>query len=194
VVGLDFAQPSVDWLKKQFPDSLIVQADLSASSLPLPEESRYKVISAFDVLLHIVDPDGFRRAIANLARHCAPGGWLIISDAIVCGQGYVPTRLYQPHNMVRLLADYEEVLEANGFAIQGIRPVTVLLNTPLEASSSRTFRAFQLFWRIAGFWGRSSLLCRLLGPAMMMAERLACRIYPGSAAPGAKMIFARKLV
>lgn len=192
VAGLDFAQPSVDRLKNQFPDSLIVQADLSVSPLPLPAESRYDIISAFDVLLHIVDPDGFRRAIANLARHCASGGWLIISDAIVEGQHYVPTR-YSSYDKVRSLADYREVLEANGFAIHAVRPATVLLTNPLEASSHLSFLVFLACWKVSGLWGHTNLLSRLLGPAMMVTERLACELYRGSTTPGAKMIFARKL-
>ena len=192
VVGLDFAQPSVDWLKKQFPNLLIVQADLSVSPLPLPGETRYDIISSFDVFLHLVDPEGFRRAIANMAQHCRPGGWLIISDAIVHGQRYVPAR-HSTYDKVRSLADYREVLEENGFVIQSIQPATVLLSNPLEASSRQTFYAFLALWKMSGLWGHSNLLSRLLGPTMIVAERLACRLYSGSTTPGAKMIFARKL-
>lgn len=191
VVGLDFAQQSVDRLKEQFPDLMIVQADLSVSPLPLPEGSRYDIISAFDVLLHIVDPGGFRRAIANLAEHCAPSGWLILSDAIIQGQHYFPTR-HSTYDTVRTLASYREVLEANGFAIHAVRPATVLLNNPLEASNRLTFRAFLAFWKLSGLWGHSNLLSRLLGPAMLAAERLACRLYPDATTPGVKTIFARK--
>ncbi len=191
VAGLDFAQLSVDRLKKQFPDLLIVQADLSVSPLPLPQGSRYDIISAFDVLLHIVDPDGFRHAIANLAEHCAPGGWLIISDAIVQGQHYVPTR-HSTYDKVRSLAYYREVLEANGFTTHAVRPATVLLNNPLEASGRLTFLAFLAFWKASGLWGHSNLLSRLLGPAMISMERLACKLYPDANTPGVKTIFARK--
>lgn len=60
VVGLDFAQPSIDRLKTQFPNDLIVQADVSVAPLTLTETMGLDVISAFDVLLHIVDPNGFR--------------------------------------------------------------------------------------------------------------------------------------
>lgn len=192
LVGLDFARPSVDRLKKQFPDALIVQADLSVSPLPLPGESSYDIISAFDVLLHIVDPDGFRRALANLAQCCASEGWLIISDAIVQGNHYVPAR-HSTYDRVRSIADYAEALGANGFAIHAVRPATVLLSNPLEASSRLTFFLFLALWKVSGLWGHSNLLSRLLGPALLAVERLACRLFSGNTTPGAKLIFARRL-
>lgn len=192
LAGLDFAQPSVDLLKKKFPNALIMQADLTVSPLPLPEESRYDIISAFHVLLHIVDPDAFRCAIANLAQHCTPGGWLIISDAIVQGQRYLPTR-HSTYDKVWSITEYAEALEASGFAIQAVRPETVLFDNPLEASSRLTFRAFRVFWRVTRRWGRSHRLSRLLGPAMILVEQFACRFYSGGTTPGSKVIFARKL-
>src|SRR5205085_288016 len=109
------AQPSVDRLKAQFPDDLIAHADVSVAPLPLPDTMHFDVISVFDVLLHIVNPVGFQSAIANLAYHCVPGGWLIISDAIVQGQGYMPMRPYAVHNKVRSVAEYREVLSTQGF-------------------------------------------------------------------------------
>lgn len=193
VAGLDFAQPSIDRLREDFPNDLIVQADLSVSPLPLPDAMRFDVISAFDVLLHIVDPDGFRRTIANLAHHCKPGGWLIISDPIVQGRGYVPTYSYAVHNKVRSVAEYQEVLAAHGFTIDSIRPSTVLLNNPLEAPNRLTFRAFSAFWKATRVWGRSKLFVSLAGPSVIEADQMACRLCSNGISPGAKLIFARKM-
>ncbi len=192
VAGLDFAQTSVDRLKQKFPDVSITQADLSVSPLPLPQDRRFDLISAFQVLLHIVDPEGFRRAVANLGQHCAPGGWLIISDAFVQGQGYVPAGRYLQHNTVRTLADFREALEASGFTIESIRPTNVLINTPLEAPNRLAFRALLIMWKITRHWGRSQRWSRLLGPAMLVADRIACRLSSGGGGPSNKLIFARK--
>lgn len=111
---------------------------------------------------------------------------------LVQGQRYVPTR-HSTYDKVWSLADYREILEANGFAIHAIRPETVLFDNPLEASSRQTFRVFSVFWRVTRRWARSPRLSRLLGPAMILAERLAFKLYPGSSTPGSKLIFARKL-
>jgi 2-polyprenyl-3-methyl-5-hydroxy-6-metoxy-1,4-benzoquinol methylase len=192
VVGLDFAQASVDKLTVQFPDDLIVRADMSEKSLPLSDTMRFDVISAFDVLLHIVDPDGFRRAIANLARHCAPGGWLIISDPIIQGRGYVPPHNYAEYSIVRPLAEYRDILTANGFVIDSVQAATVLQSNPLEASNRLNFLVLSTWWKATGLWGRSGILSRLLGPMVMKGDQIACRRCRNGNAPGAKVIFARK--
>ena len=192
VAGLDFTQFSINKLKEQFPDDLIVQADVSVVPLPLPESMRFDIIFAFDVFLHIVDADGFTRAIANLADHCAPGGWLIISDAFVQGKGYVPARSCAVNNKVRSFAEYHEALEAHGFVIDTIQPATVLLGNPVEAPNRLIFLALQASWKISGLWGRSNLLSSVLGPVAIKADQLACNLCSYVNAPGAKIIFARK--
>ena len=193
VVGLDFTQISINRLQKWFPNDLIVRADVSEIPLPLPDAARFDIISAFDVLLHIIDTDAFRRALANLACCCVPGGWLIISDAIVEGQGYVPKYTYAAHNKVRSLTEYRDELRAHGFVIDSVRPATVLLGNPLEASSHQAFWILLAWWKATGLWGRSNMLSGLLGPGAIKADQVACRLCTGSNVPSSKIIFARKL-
>lgn len=199
VAGLDFTQASVDMLKQRFPKDEVVRADLSVSPLPLADDARFDIISAIDVLHHIVDPAGFQRAIANLASHCVPGGWLIASEAIVEAHGYVRPGLpsendaVKTFDAVRTLGEYRDVLAANGFVINTIYPATVLLNNPLEAPNRLIYRALNVWWtRILRSWERSDLLIRLGGPALLWIDRFLCRICTGRIAPTAKLIFARK--
>ncbi len=193
VVGVDFAQSSVDRLKTQFPDDLVVLADLSILPLPLSDTMRFDIISAFDVLLHIVSPDGLRHAISNLSDHCLSGGWLIISDSIVQGCGYVPMQNGAVHMKVRSLAEYREVLEEYGFVIDSIRPATVLLSSPLEATNRLSYLMFLTYWKTTGLWGRSSLLSNLIGPLIIRGDQIACRLFPRENAPGPKLLFAQKV-
>jgi 2-polyprenyl-3-methyl-5-hydroxy-6-metoxy-1,4-benzoquinol methylase len=192
VAGLDFAQPSIDRLRTQFPNDLIVQSDVSVVPLPLPDTMHFDVVSAFDVLLHIVDPDSFRGAVANLAHYCKPGGWLITSDPILQGLGYIPTRSYAVHNKVRSVAEYRDVLAAHGFAIDSIRPATVLLNTPLEAPNRLAFTALAAYWKITELWGSSNILAQLVGPIVTKVDQLACRLCSDGHSPGSKIIIAHK--
>lgn len=193
VVGLDFAQPSVDKLKSAFPDDLVVKADLSVTPLPLDDSMRFDIISAFDVLLHIVNPDALERAIANLAHHCTPGGRLIISDPIISAQGYVPKYAYAVHNKVRPISEYQQILMAHGFVIDAILPATIFLSTPLEAANLLEFLAFKACWRITRLWGHSNRLSKLIGPYFAMLDQVACRLCSNGASPSAKMLVARKL-
>src|SRR6266702_7577216 len=193
LAGLDFSQPSVDRLKSEFPDDLIVKADVSSVPLPLPDTMRFDVISVFDVLLQIIDVEGLRHAIANFAHHCKPGGWLIISDPIVQGQGYVPKHSYAVHNKVRSVAEYRDLLAANGFTIDSIRSATVLLSNPLEALNHLAFQVLSACWKATGLWGRSNTIASVVGPAVIKADQLACHLCSNGNSPGAKIIFARKL-
>jgi SAM-dependent methyltransferase len=193
VAGLDFTQASVDMLKQRFPQDEVVRADLSVSPLPLAEDARFDIISAIDVLHHIVEPAGFRRAIANLARHSAPEGWLITSEPVVEGHGYVPPRRPLEHDTIRTLDEYRDVLEANGFVIHAIYPATILLNNPLEAPNRLMYRALSVWWtKVVRSWERSDLLVRLGGPTLLWIDRILCRSCTGRTAPTAKFIFARK--
>jgi SAM-dependent methyltransferase len=192
VVGLDFAQPSIDRLRKRFPNDLIVPCDVSVAPLPLPDTMRYDVISAFDVLLHIVDPNSFRRAIENLAHHCTPGGWLIISDPILQDLGYIPARSHSVHNKVRSISEYRDVLALYGFAIDSIQPATVLLNNPLEAPNRLVFTALAVWWKTTALWGSSKILTDLVGPIASKLDQLACRLCSDGNSPGSKIIIACK--
>jgi SAM-dependent methyltransferase len=191
VAGLDFAEASVNRLRERFPGDVIVQADLTASALPLPPSARYDLISAFDVLLHIVTPEGFVQAIANLASRSAPGGWLVVSDAIVAGTRYAPPYPPADYQRVRTLADYREALEANGFEIVSLDPATVFLSTPLEGSSRITFESLRFWWRASGAWANFNLPSRVLGPPTIALDQMACNLMRGERAPGAKLLFAR---
>ncbi|MGH2498164.1 MAG: class I SAM-dependent methyltransferase [Ktedonobacteraceae bacterium] len=192
VTALDFAQPSVDMLKTRFPDDLIVQADVSVTPLPLPSTACFDIISAFEIFLHVLDRAALERAISNMAKHCKPGGWLIISDPIAQGSGYMPVRTRATYCTVRPLAEYQEVLATHGFSIEAVYPATSLLCMPLEAPNRLTFRMFSMTWRVIARMGRSSRLTSLLGPIVMRADSLACRLFTNHNAPGSKIILARK--
>lgn len=192
VAGLDITQTSVDMLKIRFPEDQVVRADLSVSPLPINEDAHFDIISAIDVLHHIVDPAGFSRAIANLAQHSVPGGWLITSETIVEGRGYVRPKLHTEHDTVRTLDEYRNVLEANGFVIHSISPATVLFNNPIEAPNRLIYRALNAWWRVSKRWERSELLVRLGGPLVLEIDRFLCRVCTGRTAPTTKLIFARK--
>jgi 2-polyprenyl-3-methyl-5-hydroxy-6-metoxy-1,4-benzoquinol methylase len=192
VAGLDFTVASIERLRTQFPDDLVVHADVSVVPLSLIENMRFDIISAFDVLLHIVDPILFQHAIANLSEHCAPGGLLIISDPIVQGYGYVPRYTYAVHNVVRSVSEYREVLLKHGFVIDSIWPTTVLLNTPLEAPNHLLFWVLSMWWKGTKCWGYSRLFTNLVGPLLIKADQFACRLCSEGKSPTAKLIIARK--
>jgi 2-polyprenyl-3-methyl-5-hydroxy-6-metoxy-1,4-benzoquinol methylase len=79
VVGLDLTETAVSRLKTAYPDMEFVVADVGAESVPLQRGS-FDVVSAFDVLFHIVDDDRYGRALENVSGLLKPGGFFVWSD------------------------------------------------------------------------------------------------------------------
>jgi SAM-dependent methyltransferase len=121
VTGLDITTTSVDRLRRQFPQAKFVLADVSET---VPDE-RYDVVNAFDVLYHITDPARWERAIQNLARAVAPGGWFVLTDLFDRGESE------EQHNVIRPLSVYRERLRSSGLEPGELTPTHVLLNRPL---------------------------------------------------------------
>lgn len=196
LTAIDFAEPSVVALRRGFPNAHVVQADISAARPPLPVTSNFELISACEVFLHVLDADGLERALGHLASLCAPGGRLLISDPIISGAGYAPPRVNAQYLTVRTASEFRSALARHGFVVEAIRPMTILLNNPLEAPNELMFRLFGLWWRVcvrsARWWTRSVTLTALIGGALLLMDRLACSIWTHGPTPTSKLIVARR--
>lgn len=82
VVAVELAAPAAAALRSRYAAGSgveIVEGDVSGD-LDLGE--RFAVVNAVDVLFHVVDEALWRRAVANLGRHLAPGGRLVIAEHV----------------------------------------------------------------------------------------------------------------
>jgi SAM-dependent methyltransferase len=83
VVGLDIAPAVVESLTAAYdgaPEVDILHGNVADEGFAL--DSRFDVVNAIDVMFHIVDDDGWRRAMRNLAAHLAPSGRLVIAEHV----------------------------------------------------------------------------------------------------------------
>src|SRR5947208_11804347 len=78
VVGSDLTDVSTERLAKVFPKAEIVQFDISGE--PVFPPNSFDAISAFDVLFHIVDDDGYRAALMTISSLLRDGGHLFLSE------------------------------------------------------------------------------------------------------------------
>ncbi|MGD2128288.1 MAG: class I SAM-dependent methyltransferase [Lysobacterales bacterium] len=138
IEALDFSQSAVRHLRGRFPSMAVHHADLSAPSLPL-ESGQYDLISAFDVLFHLVEDAAYARAIANVSNLLKPGGFLLLSENF--------THRERPraswYHYSRPLKTIEHQLQANGLRLIERRPMFVLMNAPDDSGS-----------RLLGNWWR----------------------------------------
>ena len=76
ITGIDIAKASVETLTKKYPDHYFLRLDIS-ERLEIITARQFDIVSAFDVLFHIVNDVRFERAIQNIYRQLKPGGIFI---------------------------------------------------------------------------------------------------------------------
>ncbi len=105
--GLDISAEAVDHCRREFPWGRFFQQDIASTGWP--EEAgpgrSFDLVTAIDVLYHLVEDGAFEAAVANLAGRVRPGGLLLVSDV------FVPhDRQIAAHVKRRSLASYHRAL------------------------------------------------------------------------------------
>jgi SAM-dependent methyltransferase len=118
VTGFDITSASVENLTSQYPGYCFYKEDITDPTLTDRHTGSFDVVTAFDVLYHVVDETKFSRAIANIGRLCRPGGLLLIHDVFLNGaeenHGYI---------CWRRLSTYMRELCRIGFEIRQRLPI-----------------------------------------------------------------------
>jgi SAM-dependent methyltransferase len=165
VTGVDLTEVSVRTLRERFPAARFLQADIgSPLTPPLADEAgAFDVVTAFDVLFHIVADDQFGTALQNIARLLRPGGRFLWSDNYI----HQPT-IRVEHQVSRSLAEVTAALEAAGFSIEQRVPMFVLMNYPADTR----FRLARWAWTaMVAPAVASDRLGGILGAALFPLER-----------------------
>lgn len=167
VTGCDITQIAVDRLAHEFPRVRFLRVDIGGQELNGLVPESYEVVSALDVLFHIVDDSCYDRAIRNIASLVVPGGWFIYSDNLV------QRRMAIPHYVSREEPDILETLRRNGFRVCRRVPMFVLMNDPVRTSSRLVRRWFSLVRRLAC---RGETMGALIGATLYPIELAATRL------------------
>jgi SAM-dependent methyltransferase len=143
ITGSDLTAVAVERLRGRFPDLSFHKLDITTTALP--ELGRFDAISAMDMLFHVVDDQGYERAIANLAELLAPGGVLVLTENLVHRSS--PRA---KHEVDRRLEEVTGLLSRAGLTIESRWPLFVLMNTPIDSESAflrRSWTAVNLLVR-----------------------------------------------
>ena len=163
----DLTTVAVERLSQLHPGMEVVKMDVTAEQGVLDGRS-FHLVSAMDVLFHILDDAAYERAIANLRSLVKPGGHLIISE----------NRLRRAEQrgdrqVSRSAETIDRVLAEAGFTVVLRRPMFVLMNTPVNTDS----RALRLWWElVTGFAMRRPRAGGIIGAAVYPVERLLLRL------------------
>jgi SAM-dependent methyltransferase len=191
VDGCDLVEAAAAALDARFGErgDRFVASDIGAPDAGLPE-GPYGFVSVMNVLLHLVDDEPFERALANVAALVGPGGHLLLVEPILFDASFERPRTPEQASRARSLARYRDPLLAAGLELVDVRGAVALANNPIEAGSRAAYRRYARSWRWVTRWAkRSRRATRLLGPALVAADRLAVGT---GAAPSSKLALFRR--
>jgi hypothetical protein len=115
-IGLDISATAVEQMARKYPAGEFRTADLcNREELDVVlGSSRFDLVTAIDILYHIVDDGNFCEALDNLASRVSLDGLFLLSD-IFSRQDCTPAK----HVKRRSLDSYYKILEPCGFRLLG---------------------------------------------------------------------------
>lgn len=163
--GLDITDGAVAHLRIQFPGLTFTRADIGDEAFQ--PTGKFDVVSAFDVLFHIVDDVRFKRALANIAGCLVDDGLFVWTDLFLRDRSF-----RKEHQSGRGLDDQLRALDAAGFDVVERRPVFVLMEAPVDTRN----RVAKLWWRgLRTAAGHSEVTGRVIGRALAPIDMLLSR-------------------
>jgi len=127
LAGLDISDWAVAQLTRVYPNGIFYRADISALPSLLPVEA-FDVITAMDVLVHVVDDAAYLRALQNLRHTLRTGGYLLYSDTFFHG----PDKQSEDYWKGRSLSHVTAAMQTCGFEIVSRVPMSVLMSAPTD--------------------------------------------------------------
>lgn len=141
VTGVDLTRKSVTELSRKYREYNFYQKDIGERRIELG--GPFDLITAFDVLFHIVSEDRFENAIRNMSLLAQQGSLVLISDNFV-GKAR-PAGLTQAH---RTRDRFMQVLGENGIEILELRPIFYLMNGPIDISNDAILEKYSRMWGV----------------------------------------------
>jgi 2-polyprenyl-3-methyl-5-hydroxy-6-metoxy-1,4-benzoquinol methylase len=143
ITGMDLTDAAVSNLRGAFPGVAFVHNDITEGLGGL-EPAGFEIVSAMDVLFHVVDNARFAAALGNIAAALVPGGHFVWSDFFVHGRETI-----RGHIAWRNIYRIEEVLGQAGLEVVARRPLFFWMNEPRDTSSRAVLNAWKAVMWIA---------------------------------------------
>ena len=160
LVGIDIAKVAVEKLSRMYPEYTFYRMDIGNRAHEL-EKATFDVVSAMDVLFHIVDDNKYENALRNIHGLLRPGGTFIWSENFMKG-----AVLRGRHQVCRSCTFIESTLHDVGFQIIKRKPFFYLMNAPISKDSP--FLTFS--WNLITSMAKSEILGLLAGGILYPIE------------------------
>jgi SAM-dependent methyltransferase len=170
VVGAELSERTHKTASDSFPDFDLRCADLASINdwHDWPElTSSFGLVTAIDVLYHIIDDSAAFRALDNLGHLVRPGGILLVTEKFP--KGAEPDQECV-HVRRRPLDWYKQVLAPQGFALERTVPIFWCMDPPTfkggkVVSARLAYTAWCAMRACTKFWPRNGRMQNLFGSA-----------------------------
>jgi SAM-dependent methyltransferase len=191
ITGLDITSASIRTLRERYPNFRFIQGDI-CSTLPFVQEGSFDLVTAFDVLFHVVEDVGFSNAVSNIARMVNRDGWVMISDSF-CEKPWGP--FY--HEYHRSRDHYLGELGRTGLRAIHLEPIFFTMTSPICASEAGyagflaqlTNSVLHLVSKLAAH-KKTERFNHLIGCCLYLIDGAFGQV--AKAGPSLKILFARK--
>ncbi len=142
LTGLDLSGAATDYLAQRYPDFRFLKRDITEPALKADCGSGFDLVTALDVLYHVVDDGRLEVALRNVAEVLRPGGILALHDQFL----HRPT---EHHSYIcwRSLQQWQEALGSAGFEIVLRRPIFFVMIEPNDCATPRGAASMAWLWR-----------------------------------------------
>jgi SAM-dependent methyltransferase len=181
LIGSDITHVVVETLSQKYPDVEFVHMDIGQENIPLSGK-QFDVISAFDVLYHIVDDERFARAIRNIYSLLKPGGFFIFSDNFLHGE----TARVQDQ-VSRSLREIESLVTGTGFQIIGRYPMFIIMAYPIDSHTKLGKITYRIIFKLGTI---NEIVGYVWGAILFPIELLLLSIFKES--PTTEMMICKK--
>jgi 2-polyprenyl-3-methyl-5-hydroxy-6-metoxy-1,4-benzoquinol methylase len=181
VEGSDMTENAAIRLRASHPGMPIHHCDIGGARGQLPT-GPFDVVSAMDVLFHILERDSYEQAIANIAGLLRPGGHLVMSENLLDGFEHVAS-----HQVSRSEGEIVGMLRAHGLEPIRREPMFVLMNGPVDSRNPVLKAWWSLLTRVVSL---REWLGWIAGAAIFPIEVAALRI--ARRGPSTKLMICRR--
>jgi len=161
IVGVDISEYTVQLLQHEYPRRIYIAGNIVSLSHDALTPSSYDLVTAIDVLYHIVEETTFVKTVERVCNLLRPGGSLIFTDRV-----WSSIQSEARHVVWHTFPTYERLLRSCGLEIEKTRP----MHWQFERAGARLLglgvigekTAFYFDWLFAGMrrWRESMVMCR----------------------------------
>jgi predicted TPR repeat methyltransferase len=132
LAGIDITFTAIEKLRMKYPEYRFFRGNIgNLDNSPELSANKYDIISAFDVLFHIVDDEQYKMAFKNIYDLLKEGGTLMFSENFVHTNS-----IRSSFQTSRSSEEIEDIILKTGFKIVKRSPFFILMNTPIDTKNS----------------------------------------------------------